>query len=420
MHVHASGAQIPYMGSKRALAPLIGEIIASSNSPRGACLDLFAGMCSVAGSLSRVGQTVWSNDVQKYSTLVADCMTKSLTPPPSSLRAADVLQRRFACNLSRLYARFSIALKEERVALGASDYSQLLELQLNWKHAGNCNKIAEEIRNVRSHRSGEHLYRLATLTFAHGYFGLRQAMEIDSIRYAVDTAYCSSLIGPFDYKWFILALLQAASHLSASPGHFAEFFAPHNNNIFSRILRLRRRSVWSQFLVELDRLLPFGSVSWRTRNKVFSTEATYLLRELAREQKRPSVIYADPPYSRAQYSRYYHVLETLVQYDYPDSTGAGRYRANRFQTSFSNARTVRESFDQLLRFARDLGATIIISYPSNGLLFRTGYDLRPIFERSFHDVGILVSTRSHSTLGGSPGREKSPVRELIYIGRRPK
>lgn len=35
-------------------------------------------------------------------------------------------------------------------------------------------------------------------------------------------------------------------------------------------------------------------------------------------------VYLDAPYTRDEYSRYYHVLETLVRYGYPASIGRGR------------------------------------------------------------------------------------------------
>ncbi len=414
MDVSLQGVQIPYMGSKRSLAPLIGQIIAGLS--KGPCLDLFAGMCSLAGSLAEMGIPVWSNDIQVYSNLVAECMTRSLTPPPTSASAANLLQHCYLENLGKLQHRFAKAVDEERLALRSSNYLELRAIQENWSHAANNPKVAAEVKGVRL-QSSAFPYRLVTLTFAHGYFGLLQATEIDSIKYAVDRALLCSEINLEEYRWLILALLQATSHLSASPGHFAEFLKPHDEKVFARISRLRKRSVWQQFMIELDRLEVFGGQQWRAKNRVFSSESISLLRQLAQESVRPAVIYSDPPYSRAQYSRYYHVLETLVRYDYPDSNGTGRYRSGRFQTPFSNAGTVLDAFCSLLGHARSVGAAMVISYPSNGLLFRAGFDLKRIMERYFRSIKTITVERAHSTLGGSPGRERYPVEELVYIGK---
>ena len=66
-----------------------------------------------------------------------------------------------------------------------------------------------------------------------------------------------------------------------------------------------------------------------------------------------------PPYTDAQYSRYYHVLETLVTYSYPAISNVGRYPDGRFQTPFSHASKVKESMDQFVRLCSELGSTLV-------------------------------------------------------------
>jgi len=48
------------------------------------------------------------------------------------------------------------------------------------------------------------------------------------------------------------------------------------------------------------------------------------------------VVYLDPPYTREEYSRYYHVLETLVKYNYPSCSGSGLtpHPIERFSSKF--------------------------------------------------------------------------------------
>ena len=80
---------------------------------------------------------------------------------------------------------------------------------------------------------------------------------------------------------------------------------------------------------------PIGSAGWRSRNRVFAQDANSLLAELCHLPDRPAVIYADPPYTDDQYSRYYHLYETLLYYDYPEALGTGRYRPDRFRSQYS-------------------------------------------------------------------------------------
>jgi adenine-specific DNA-methyltransferase len=133
------------------------------------------------------------------------------------------------------------------------------------------------------------------------------------------------------------------------------------------------------------------------------------------------VVYADPPYSRAQYSRYYHVLETLTRYDYPDSIGVGRYRPDRFQTIFSLASGVEEAMEDLASGVASLGACLVLSYPSNGLLYEIGGDVETCLSESFKSVRLVYSAATnHSTMGAGPGRAHTEVDEMIFVATRPR
>jgi adenine-specific DNA-methyltransferase len=135
---------------------------------------------------------------------------------------------------------------------------------------------------------------------------------------------------------------------------------------------------------------------------------------------RPRVVYADPPYSAAQYSRYYHVLETLVLYDYPESSGAGRYRGDRHQTAFSKLGSVEGAFRDVIRSVAAMDAALVLSYPSNGLLYEVGADPVQLLQDHYKVIEVLsTGTARHSTLGGAPGRAKSCVEEVIYVAKEP-
>lgn len=156
----------------------------------------------------------------------------------------------------------------------------------------------------------------------------------------------------------------------------------------------------------------------RAQNRVFNGNAQeFLTRRLHPIAKKcgPIVIYADPPYSRAQYSRYYHVLETLAHYDYPLISGKGRYRDTRFNTNFSRTAQVLTAMSQFLGAAANTGAELYLSYPTNGLVHDAGGDIRDLLKRRFKHVLIVHSQPlAHSTMGGAPGRGSMEVTENVY------
>jgi adenine-specific DNA-methyltransferase len=405
------------MGAKHHLAPDLARIIA--DLPDGPCLDLFAGMCSVAAALANVNRPAWANDVQEYSALVARAILRR-RPPPDYAEVAQKLFTPYARNVGLLRNRFGEAVEAENRALESGRWNHLRGLEERWLHSGNDASLSAEVSRLRR-RPRTRPYRLSTLVYSHGYFGLAQAIDLDSVRYAIDDALEHDLIDSSARDWLLVALLAAASHLSAAPGHFAQFLHVRDEHTFAKLARLRRRSVWQQFLGEVAVCKSVGNASWRRANRVFRGDALRLLNRLKAAALRPTIIYADPPYSEAQYSRYYHVLETLVRYDYPNSEGLGRCRSDRFATPFSHAAKVESAFHRLASLAADAGAVLVMSYPSNGLLFQRGVSPVDVLRVYFRRVETVLSVPArHSTLGASPGRASSPVTELVFVATAPR
>jgi len=135
---------------------------------------------------------------------------------------------------------------------------------------------------------------------------------------------------------------------------------------------------------------------------------------------RPAIIYADPPYSSAQYSRYYHILDTLLTYDYPPISGVGRYPPNRFHTSFATKDQVRNAMTRLVSRTARLGTNLVLSYPANGLYFRMGGNVLHLLKEYYKDIDLLEPCeQSHSSFGGPRADPKILVKEQIYIARCP-
>lgn len=403
------------MGAKHDLAPKVARIVAAL--PEGPCLDLFAGMCSVAGALASTARPAWCNDVQAYATAVARALVATPAPPDVTAITRSI-EPFYEENRKELRARFEQDLEDERRVITRS-YRRQYEAQVeSWRHAGNDDKVAAEFGQLRD-RPQMFPFRLATLAYAYGYFGLEQAIELDSIAYGIERAAAEAELSVANKDWALVGLLQTASRIASTTGHFAEYLHPHSASTFRRIRLMRRRGVYEQWQLELGRVSPYGTEAWRQSNRVHNGDAVETLSMIARTEA-PAVVYADPPYSRAQYSRYYHVLETLVLYDYPEIAGAGRYRTGRFQTPFSHAASVEQAFGQLIDTVADAGASLVLSYPSNGLLYERGVSPAKLMRERFRVVWLAGHTAAaHSTMGGAAGAASLDVRELIFVGQKP-
>ncbi len=391
------------MGTKRLLAPRIAELVGTMAD--GPFLDLFSGIAAV-GSQIGTGRPIWCNDVQQFSTLLTRRKFKAAKAFVGQSALADAAMPIFEKNRSALFDAFADLLAKEQDVLYASCPAALTE---------QINEISAVSGSRRSQLCASGHHSLFATTHAGTYFGLRQAIEIDSIRYAADSLHEAGRIGEDEHQWMILALCQVLSSSSNSTGHFAQYLSPNAANIH-RILRKRRRNIWEIWKETLRTMRPAGTVKWRRGNRVFNADAVKLLHALARKTQQPSVIYADPPYTSDQYSRYYHVLENIILYDYPATAGKGQYRPDRFTSGFSLKSAVNKSFAELVEAASRLDAVFILSYPTNGLLEHSTKRVLEILDRHFAHVDApIVIPHMHSTMGGSKGAQKQAVDENIFV-----
>ncbi|MBI3975257.1 MAG: hypothetical protein HY334_02595 [Armatimonadetes bacterium] len=369
-------------------------------------------MCAV-GSAVDGKRPVWTNDREFFPFLVARVMLNAAAPPPPPCQAEQLLQANFTRNHAALLSRFrKYILAEERYLLTPTLSDA--ETANRVRYTGTDPALdRERVRLAKHPRTFP--YRLATITYPGSYFGVRQCIEIDSIRYAIDAAYAARHIGQEERLWLVVALGRVLVRVNNSTGHFAQYLKPNEHNL-KRLVAKRRRSVWNEFLTTLKSVSPVGTQQWRLTNRSFHSDALVLLSRLALQSQWPRTIYADPPYSRAQYSRYYHVLNVIAAYRYPAVFGNGRYPNDRFQTPFAHAAAVERVLDTLIQRTSYLGSALLLSYPDNGLLHERGGSIYALLRRHYPSVEVLdTHSLHHSTLGASRGRATVTVRERLYL-----
>ena len=105
------------------------------------------------------------------------------------------------------------------------------------------------------------------------------------------------------------------------------------------------------------------------------------------------LIYIDPPYTNAHYSRFYHILETLVVYDYPELEYFGRYRNDRFQSPFCIKSEALREFDRMIGACARINKTAVISYSDTKQCIITKEQLLAmiLFKQSRQSSDIKIS-----------------------------
>lgn len=394
------------MGTKRQLAPLVSDTISACQ--QGPLLDLFSGMCAVGSEIATERQ-VWSNDAQLFAANVAKAFFTSTDLPLMFDKAVELLRPHFIENQTRLFSIYAEFIEAEKATLNESESEALISI---------CQKILSH-RAFPEFKNGTFYspYCLFSEIYAGGYFSLMQSIDIDSIRYAADCVLREGRMSVEHHRWILLALAQSMSKVANTTGHFAQYIKIKESNL-KRCINQKKRCVWTEWLTSYDFIQPIGGRNWRKRNRVFNSCSLVLLDALQDQQEKPSVIYADPPYTGDQYSRYYHLYETLFLYDYPEVTGVGQYRSGRFSSNFSLKSEVNRAMTQLISGSYQLNCDLVLSYPDNGLLPGAKESLLELLKMYYPYVEIAHEiNHKHSSLGGSKGQQKYNVQELLFVAK---
>lgn len=362
---------IHYLGSKLRLTNSIRDLLSAIDPSHGTVCDLFAGSGTVALALS-ADRTVVAADIQEYSRVLC---TALLHPARLSQQAIDALveQAERGDLRGRLDASLRPILDYESRAIAVASYEpdHLCDLVERASLVGQTDSkdalgvaLAETRSRIERDGTGPNL--MATRYFGGTYFSFRQAIFIDGVLEAIERL-------PQAVKDTCrAALMSTASSIVNTIGkHFAQPIRPRHKDgtlkrhVVDKMARDRSLNAASEFS------------NWLTRYSELPATAGHRVirgdfRDVLSQLSDISVIYADPPYTRDHYSRFYHVLETLCLRDSPDVSttsldGRGRvsrgvYRTDRHQSPFCIKSQAPAAFDDLFAGARRLGAPVLLSY----------------------------------------------------------
>lgn len=274
-------------------------------------------------------------------------------------------------------------------------------------------------------------YDAALRHFGGTYFSYEQALCISAARAAVDEL-------PTEYRDSALALmLSATSHCSSTVG--GQFAQPLKaidsagnikHAVIKKAVTVRGADVWKQIEAAYDTV---GEVSrCSVENVVVKEECRAFLGK--RKPDSFAAIYADPPYSRYHYSRYYHVLETIALGDDPQvsvnpATGRpsrGVYRRGRYQSPYSTRGGAAKAFGELFELACRSAPVLVLSYspyPESKRSTPRMVTVRQLVEMAKAHYGIVeqetVGWVSHSKLNQSNLElASSDESEVLIICRR--
>jgi adenine-specific DNA-methyltransferase len=271
---------IKYLGSKRSLVPVLGDIAGRVGART--AVDLFTGTTRVAQEFKRRGLVVTACDVATYSQVLSDCYI-----------ATD------------------------------ADAVDLQELD-------------NELKRLAA-LPGERGYFTRTFCEEARFFQPKNGARVDAIRNALEADHRDSPLFPV----LLTSLMLAADRVDSTTGlqmAYLKEWAPRAH----QDLELRR-----------PELLPGPGVT--VAGDVMQTV----------DQLPPvDLMYLDPPYNQHRYFTNYHIWETLVRWDEPETYGIARKRVDArddaTRSVFNSKRAMPTALADLLRRAR--AEVVVVSY----------------------------------------------------------
>ncbi|WP_209443022.1 DNA adenine methylase [Herbaspirillum frisingense] len=413
-----------YMGSKSALAPALSEILQTLVTPDTLILDLMTGSGSAAGVFSRSWKTL-ASDAQHFSTLLAKVQGGGMDASTAEKCAEEVLKNaRIHYDALPSYIHDQIKIENDFLTRDLTPHT-IAELKawlseyprVNNPTAPKKDDLMGLVVERRIKFSSEP-YLLFSAYYANLFYGVRQAAEIDSLRFAVE-----QLLDEEVRQWALGALICAVSSCAYSyGGHFAQPKLDVSNGerielLAKEMLSNRGLSVSHEFFVR------FCALATESEKIPYSIEQIKGPWEAAidvmtsRSKDGPICVYFDPPYTRDEYSRYYHVLETLVRYDYPDVSGKPsipkRGASGRYASGFSTRtnQQIELLLAQVLEQCLDRNWTCLWSYSSSAAA-----TIDSVLNRIAEKIGS-VDIFSMDHIYKAQGKHKSkPVKEYaIFI-----
>lgn len=354
-----------FMGSKRRmLTNGLGEVLSRQAEKGSRFVDLFAGSGAVACHVAeRYRMPVLANDLQLFTSSLVSAVTSRTAPLADTWIDAWISGVYAKCESDAIFAQ------------AQSLQDQIGQTQL------------EEIASKSQALLSGYPPGFANAYGGH-YFSAVQAILLEQLRANLPSSKEESAVA-------LAALIQTASHCSASPGHTAQPFSPSGKA--ARFVM----DAWNKDVVSVvtRKCAELAERHALVLGQVTQCDANLLVSELTTED----IVFIDPPYSDVHYSRFYHVLETLAKGGAVEVSGVGRYPppAERPKSDFSMRSQANKAMLNLFQSVAKSGARAVVTFPagsaSNGV---SGARLQELASEYFLVEECKVEGH-FSTLGGN-------------------
>lgn len=349
-----------YQGNKKKLLPFIDNNISTLIPVDKYFLDIFSGGGSVSFFYASKCKVAF-NDLEKYSFHIVNAFLNSSDLTKNDvISSLKIFKKYYEENLILLKSKLHDFIEKETEFIESGDITIYENYSYRypsiWNHG--FSSITNDYLTVEKLNDSKiFMYILFTTYYANTYFGIQQCIEIDSIRYAINKI-------PLKLQSLFFTALYHAMNLSvfSKDGHMAQ---PLSMKKYTKrgISRLK-----ISVINELEKFInDFEIIQSNYDYKGFNMDFEELIKTDFFKDK-IGLVYADPPYTDMQYSRYYHLLNTVTEYEFKAPTikkdlyTKGLYLENRTQSKLSCKGTCIDSMKKLIDACNKYKKNLVISF----------------------------------------------------------
>lgn len=409
-----------YQGSKNSLSSFIQKNIEPYIQDGKAIFDIFSGSAAVS-NIFRDNYQVYANDSESYASIIADAVLNQ-ADIVSATELINSLDIEYTTAIDKLAKPIMDFIKKEQLALDKKNYEQLVTLYdlypTVWNNQySNITKSKLTVDNVKQ----THDFYLFTTYYATNYYGIIQALDIDCLIKVINLHFSQ-------YKNALLSCLFYAMKetVFSKDGHMAQPLSLKKNH--SRLFIQRKKNVYELFIKKFKEYITIPLSKFSGKNTVFNSNFEDLLDP--KFFSNVGLVYADPPYTDMQYSRYYHLLNVAAKYEYPELTSTkngytkGLYTEGRYQSKLSQRSSAKNSLENLISFCAHNNTNLAISYAypqdrENQATDRYTISIDELIEiakKHYTNARVNVVTQSYNHANHRNSKPKRVLEYLILCG----
>lgn len=412
---------LQYMGSKSRIIDEICSPIMENQSIE-TVVDLFAGTGTVGYALKPYFSII-SNDLEYYAYVLNEGILNGCDISDNQLGSILTSSKNLANRIKSFCADAVVEeahfFEKEALESVIADYQRFCNdtPSIISPDTNNCifDGLAALVARVIPGQEKQNIDMpvLFLTYYANAYFGISQCCEIDAI------CDCIANIGDKRVQYVLLsALMTAMSDTASTTTHFAQYLKINGISSYKNIVNKRRTSIIDLFTQYIDVFKQKGLLSLKApKAECKNLDYLELLHSIPLDET--IMVYADPPYFKEHYSRYYHILNTLCKYDYPriapnpqtHEFSVGRYREERNVSDFGKRKTALAAFKELIKVCGQSKAWLTISYSNNSIV--NIEDILAVMNE-YYEVQSTSIPLKHSKQGRA---STSDVKEFLFTGK---